>query len=243
MRSYSLAHVFLIVAAISLSSCENKKADAPATEPTAQTETTTSHATPSGGGDVAPTTSSPYKRYAMERAHIHYEVSGFRRGVEDLYFENWGKKEARYINVENITEQGVRPDKTVIVTDGAHMKIANITGGQGTEMTEPSVDSMMHDPNVDSPEAISDSILSGMHYVRQGQETVLGRTTNVWFEQSTGTKLYTWKGIVLKQEVKNPQQQHTVVATSIDTTSDIPDSIFVAPTSVPYSVLPPRPKR
>jgi hypothetical protein len=247
MRSKYLAQVVAFAIAISLSSCENKKTDAPGAETTTQSETSTTNTTiqptPRATGDVAPSASAPYKRYAMDRAHIHYEVSGFRRGVEDLYFENWGKKEARYINVENITEKGVRPDKTVIVTNGSHMMIANLSGGQGTEMTEPSVDSMMRSPNVDSPEAISDSILSKMHYVRQGQETVLGKTTNVWFEQSTGTKLFTWKGIVLKQEVKNPQHQHTVIATSIDTTMDIPDSIFIAPSTVQYMPVPSRPGR
>jgi hypothetical protein len=242
MRLFSLAQVVLLGAAITLASCENKQsqtADQPAsgTTSTSQTEQT------SGSGSLSENTAtSSYKRYALNKAHIKYEVSGWRRGKEELYFDNWGKREARYINVENLTDQGVRPDRTVIVTNGAKMMIANLVQNQGTTMTEPAVDSLMRTPNVDSPEAISDSILSRMHYVRQGTAEVLGQPTVVWFEQSSGTKLYTWRGIVLKQEVKNPQANHTVVAVSIDTTSAIADSMFAAPKGVQYMPLPQRPR-
>jgi hypothetical protein len=162
--------------------------------------------------------------------------------VEELFFDNWGLREARHINVEILTEQGVRPDKTIIVTNGSHMKMANLVLKRGNTMTEPSVDSLMRAPNVDPPEVISDTILSRMRYVRQGTSTVLDKPTTIWMDQNTGTKLYTWRGIVLKQEVTNPEFKQTVVAISIDTTNAIPDSIFVAPNSVPYSPVPTRPK-
>lgn len=241
MRLFSLAQLTLLGAALALSSCNNKQEGAPTTDATNTTDGGSPSSDAIAQGSAPPTSTSPYKRYGVPRAHIHYEVSGYRRGQEDLYFDNWGRKEARYINVEDLMEQGVRPVKTTIVTNGSYMQMANLLENRGTYMTERVVDSLMHQSNVDAPDVISDTIMSRMGYKRQGDSTVLGLPTSVWFESTSGTKLYTWQGMVLKQEVNNPQHHHVTVAVSIDTTSTIPDSIFVAPKSITYDPMPARP--
>ena len=242
MRLLSLAQLALLGTALTLASCENKQADSPSTESSSaeeQVQLTREEAL--ARGSVPPSSESPYKRYGIQRAHVHYEVSGFRRGVEDLYFDNWGRKEARHINVEDLTEQGTRPAKNIIVTNGSYMQMADLIAARGNFMTEPVVDSLMKLKQVDPAEVISDSIMSRLGYKRQGEAPILGIQTNVWHEVTTGTTLYAWKGIVLKQEVKTPQHHHMVVAVSIDTTSPIPDSTFMAQKGIEYSPMPPRP--
>jgi hypothetical protein len=187
-------------------------------------------------GDIA------YKRYAIRQAHIHYETSGFRRGTEDLYFTDHGMREARHVNVENLTEQGIRPERVVVVSFGSDMRMANLTNGVGTRMKEPVVDSLLQLSKVDPPGVISDSILSKMRYKKQGTGTILGRPVTVWFEPTSGTTLHTWQGLVLKQEVKNPQHQHVVEAVSIDTTMP-PAEVFVLPDTINYVTVDPRAPR
>ncbi len=241
MRLFSLAQFALLGATLTLSACADKQADTPATESTPDPSAALSAQEAAAMGNVPPSSTSPYKRYGIQRAQIKYEVSGFRRGVEALYFDNWGRQEARHINVEDITPQAIRPAKNVIVTNGSYMQMADLVGGNGSFMIEKVVDSLLKLSKVDPPEVISDSIMTRMGYKRIGDSSILGKPTSVWYEAMTGTKLYSWAGVVLKQEVKNAQHQQTVLAISIDTATPIHDSIFTAPKGIEFKPMPPRP--
>jgi hypothetical protein len=246
MRSNSLSSVILAAAlffsSFGIASCNNNKSEAPSGDPSSDVSTSDAnnpdaplppHESALPAGNIA------YKRYTLKQGHIHYETSGFRRGVEDLYFTDYGRREARYVNIENLTEQGVRPEKMVVVTIGPEMRVANLTAGTGTRMREPVVDSLFRLTKVDPPGVISDSILSKMQYKKQGAGTLLGKPVTIWFEGSTGTTLYTWEGLVLKQDVKNPQHQHTVEAVSIDSSMPAPE-IFRVPDTIKYVTVDPR---
>jgi hypothetical protein len=248
MRLNSLSHsalvVVLLLGSLSLTSCNNNKSEAPSDDPSSQ------NIGPKEGeiGPLPPHEASlpkgdvSYKRYALKQAHIHYETSGFRRGTEDLYFTDYGMREARHVNVENLTEEGIRPEKVVVVSFGSDMRMANLTNSMGTWMKEPVVDSLLHVSKVDPPGVISDSILSKMQYKKQGTSTILGRPVTIWFEPTSGTTLHTWEGLVLKQEVKNPQHQHVVEAVSIDTAMP-PAEVFVVPDTIKYMKVDPRAPR
>jgi hypothetical protein len=193
------------------------------------------------GEEPANTNNSPvsgdtaYKRYGLKQAHIHYESSGFRRGTEDLYFTDWGRREARYTDAEVLLEKGIQPEKTVTITIGSDVKRADFRVQGGVSRKDVFVDSLMRLKEVDPPSVISDKVLTKLRYTKTGTSTHLGKPVAIWHEQSTGTTLYTWEGMVLKQEVNSPQHQQVVQAVSIDTVNPIPDSIFTAP---PYDYPP-----
>jgi hypothetical protein len=221
MRSLSaLALLSLLVLA---SSCAKKDDDA---------------STTSEEGSTAAIGDTVYKRYGLKQAHIHYESSGWRRGTEDLYFTDWGRREARYTDAELLLDKGVQPEKTITVTIGSEMKRADLRAQGGVSRRDPFVDSLIKLREVDPPSVISDKVLTKLRYTQVGTGTHLGKPVTIWHEQTSGTTLHTWEGMVLKQEVKTPQHNQVVEAVSIDTVSPIPDSVFTPP---PYD-YPPAPE-
>lgn len=245
MRSHSLKKfgpiTALLCLALGASSCSNQKADDPSVQ-------SGSESMASDTGKLQPHEASlpkgevRYKRYPLRQAHIHYESSGFRRGTEDLYFTDFGIREARHMNLENLTPEGIRPERAMIVTIGSDMRMADLENKRGTRMKEPVADSLIRLQVVDPPGVISDTILSRMRYTKQGTGTVLDRPVTIWFEPTSGTTLHVWDGLVLKQEVKNPQHQHVVVAVSIDTTTP-PESAFQVPDTIEYMLVDPRARK
>jgi hypothetical protein len=222
MHIRSLSLLGSLSAMLVLASCDNKQADSGPADPNADT---------------------PYKRYGVQQAHVRYEASGHRRGTEELYFVNHGRREARIVNVENLTEQGARPERSVAVSHGSDMRIADMIMRRGTRLMEPVVDSLMRLEKVDPPTVISDNVLKRMGLVKKGTGEVLGYPVTVWYNPNSGMELSTWNGIVLKQEINRPEYNHLVVAVSIDTVGPIPDSIFTPPAGIEFNPAPKRPVR
>lgn len=175
-----------------------------------------------------------YKRYAVKQAHIRYENTGHIRGTEDLYIMDWGRREARYSNLEMLRPEGVMPQQTATITDGSFIIMADIPRRSGNRFREPFLDSLLQLKDPDSPEANSRKVMTDMGFTRAGTDTVLGKITDIWYQPQSGTTMWLWGGVVLKQRVDNPQMQHEAWAISIDTVTPIDRSKFTAPEGLTY---------
>jgi len=178
-------------------------------------------------------------RYPMERAHVHYIYSGLGRGVEDLYFDHYGKREAKFANWQHLEDKGLRSTLTLTIANGPDIYMCLLDRGQGTHWKDPELDSLFHldAANVPTPEMTTKGSLSTKGKIIR-QDTVLGLTADVWQMDDAPVQLYIWRSVMLKRAVMAPGDTVVLTAASIDTTSQLSSKTFVVPSNVKMTERP-----
>jgi len=177
-----------------------------------------------------PVTPGEFHRYPIEHIHVHYIYSGLGRGTEDLYFDQYGRRETKYVNWEHIEEKALRPMIRLTISVGPDIYTCLLDRGEGTHWKDPQLDSLFHlsAANIPSPEKITQTILSEKGKL-VGQDTVLGLKADIWKITGTPLELYIWKGVLLKRASVAAGDTVVVTAVSIDTVRRPNESAFVVP--------------
>lgn len=184
--------------------------------------------------DEAPTyegPKEPYKRYVVNQAHVHYEYSGDMRGSEDLYFTDYGRREARHSSYDVLTPQEVKPLRKIVISDGPNVTIVDVMAGKGVVQKDKFMDSLFSLKEADPPVVIAEHYLRKGGFENIGAGSVLGYPTTRWRQKATGTTLDMWGGIILRREVFQ-QGSHVIEAKSIDTTNPPDPSKLVPPAGI-----------
>jgi hypothetical protein len=173
----------------------------------------------------------PYQRYSVRQAHIHYVYSGDMRGTEDLYFTDYGKREARHSSYDVLTPQEVKPLRKIQIADGARVYIVDVMAGKAMAKDDKFIDSLLNLKEADPPEVIAEQYLRKGGFENIGTGSILGYPTTRWRQKNTGTILDMWGGVILRREVVQ-QGAHVIEATQIDTTNPPDPSKFELPPGV-----------
>jgi len=184
--------------------------------------------------ESGPNPHSSFHRYGIEKAHIHYEYSGNRRGSEDLYFTNYGAREAIVARYEQLGERAIRSvDELNIFRYGHMYNILPLTG-TGIHVVDPALDSLysIEGPAVPSTDTFFSNKMKGMSFRPVGTDTLAGRTATIWELIQSPLRIWTWRGLLLKRFVNDPNNSYTMTAVSFDTTSAIDTNLFQPPKGV-----------
>ena len=174
-----------------------------------------------------------FHRYPIDHAHVHYEYSGLARGSGELYFDQYGKREAKIEHWEHIEAQGMRRYLTLNLALVSDIYAIQFDRGEGFHWKDPDLDSLFHLPTDETPgpEASTKLYLSD-RAVLSSTDTVLGLRADVWQTKGLPVKLYIWKSILLERQSLITDDTVIMRATSVDTSTPIPDAIFGIPKQI-----------
>ena len=166
-----------------------------------------------------------FKRYPFKSGIIHYQFEGKTTGTEVLYFDEYGKYEARYTKtMTKVFGVLTKEDKISLLKEAEQIEYDRLTN-EYTQMTNPLYESFSQNESLNYEEFGEDAI-EKMGYRKIGQSTVLGKECDVW--NGIG-KLYTWRALTLKLEMKVMGVNFVQTATNLKLDVPIEASLFDLP--------------
>lgn len=179
----------------------------------------------------------------FKQATIHYQLSGNEQGADTLYIRDFGKQRAKYHQSTTTVMGTTTKADTVEITDPDWISTYDLIEKKGEKTTNPSKIyqteynklSGEEKKNFDKNAKALGTGLAGNvgASVQQKSEKLLGYDCDVTSVGGVATvHLLHGSDIPLKSEASMMGVQNLVVATRIDTSSAIADSVFAAPAGI-----------
>jgi len=152
--------------------------------------------------------------FEVESGKIVYELSGMMKGTEILYWDDWGNKQRKETN-SVIEMMGFKQEeKSILITIGDEIYNLDPLKKTGTHVTN---DMLAGKTNEEKAE-FGQQALEAMGGIQKSDESILGKTCEVWEIESVKSKVWIWKQIALKSSVDlmNPPQVTTAIEIKID---------------------------
>lgn len=176
-----------------------------------------------------------YKRYNIKSAIIKYQQTGVPQGTEEVYFDRYGAREARYAKGEfNISGFSTKIN-TMTLNDGEWIYSIDLDKRSGTKISNVILKQVVENYKGKNLAEIGEEFLKATGGVKTGVDQVAGRTCDVWEIKNLNAKSCIWKGITLKSEVKLGRVQQTTIVTSLEENVSIPADKFVIPSDIKFS--------
>jgi hypothetical protein len=175
-----------------------------------------------------------YKRYGKESGIIEYEVSGSQNGIETIYFENYGMKEAKYTDV-TIDMFGMKQkNEQVVYLDGYWQFSVNPKDKSGSKTENTMLKQMVESSEDKDLGEVGMKMFISMGGEKIGTEQFLGKKCDVWQLESMGSKIWIWNYIPLKTEVDMMGMKSTYKAINLEFDVDIPDDKIDVPDDIEF---------
>ncbi len=155
------------------------------------------------------------KRYTIKQAAIEYKITGkMFSGSEELYFDRYGMREAKYsqqiINVMGMQQRN-HTATFIDYEDDAVIYTYDYQTKTGSRMESPLKDVVQ---KKDVTELGKDMMVQ-MGGKKVGRGTVLGKACEIWEIKNMGTRIWLWNWIPLKTVTSMMGMEMTVEATKI----------------------------
>ena len=174
------------------------------------------------------------KRYYIESAIVKYKISGNTKGTEEVFFDKWGEREARFTNALTETTffgvKNTQKENTLNILDGDISYSIDLDKKTGVKTLNAGVTTMSAMGNGKSPRTMGKEMLEQIGGKKIGEEEILGKKCEVW--KALGTKLWFWKGIPLKVSSKILGIERTVEAVELKTNVKIDENKFKVPEGI-----------
>jgi len=173
-------------------------------------------------------------RYRIKEGHVSYAYSGIQRGTEEMYFSDYGMLEIKFTETVRDNPFSGSEEKISLIT---FMSDSAIYVVDKTTMNARKIDnSLLFESAQESASLDLNEVAENMYRDRGGfietQEEIAGVQCDRWYIESTKTKEWRHKGIMLNTLVDLPRNFVKVEATAIDTISALPEGIFELPENV-----------
>jgi hypothetical protein len=248
---------WVLVTLVGLAACDSKPARAkrgaptpraggPGVSPTAETDGEEAQDRETGGGaepdervpprvEQAPPEEAlarPDRRYDIESAIVHYEISGVHEGSEELAFTDFGAREA--LLSEFALREKPAEGKGVIhelrILDGLTLHRIDLDTKTGTTIVV---------PEDQSEELLLSKAAWGlgldprhMGGERLGTKTVAGVECELWRLEAAGVEACIVDGLTLEQIVRKGDEQRTQTATRVELGAVVPEQKLAIPDGV-----------
>ncbi len=144
---------------------------------------------------------SQFKRYPFKNIHLSYEYVGSARGTEDFYVADYGKYEARYSHMQQITPAGIRPYENAGITKISDVYSIDYIDKKVVHLRMSSLDSLYRLPEseIPTPEEFLEATMKDNYFIQSGTDNILGHKTTVWTQQDETLKLWVWSSMPMKR--------------------------------------------
>jgi hypothetical protein len=166
-----------------------------------------------------------FKRYAFKSGIVQYKYKGKTTGTETLYFDDYGRKEAKYTHTVSKMFGVKTVEDKIVVLDGATVITYDENTGVSSKNINPLLSSLSEDDNFDYEE-FGLKTMESLGFKKIGTETVLGKDCDVW--EGMGT-IWVWKGLAIKTEMNMMGVYFVISATDVKTDVAVPAKKFVIP--------------
>jgi hypothetical protein len=180
------------------------------------------------------------KRYKIKSGIIEYKITGMQSGTEILYFDDWGRKEAKYTNTE-ISVMNIKQKQNQLgILDGNITYTIDLDRKTGTKMDTP----LMGDLSRGAKRQGKDMTDVGMEMLKQmggekvGEEKVAGYLCEVYEIKKMSSKTWVHNGVTLKMESNMVGMQRNQEATRVQLNVPIPQDKLRIPSDVTITEMP-----
>ena len=153
--------------------------------------------------------------FEVESGKIVYEITGMLKGTEILYWDDWGNKQRKETN-SVIEMMGFKQEqKSILITIGVDIYNLDPLKKTGTHI----INDMFEGQTMEQKAEYGKQALEAIGGVQKADETILGKTCEVWEVASMKSKVWIWKLLPLKSSVAimDPPQ----ISTAIEIQTDI----------------------
>jgi len=183
---------------------------------------------------IAPIKRAKPIRYQIEKGHISYIYDGVQKGTEEVYFSDYGMVEIKFTETVRDNPFSGTEEKISLIT---FMKDSAICVVDKTTMNARKIDNSLLFESAEESESLDlNEVAENMYRDRGGfienQEIIAGVECDRWLIESTKTREWRHRGIMLKTDIELPRNFVKVEATAIDTVSSLPENIFDLPENV-----------
>ena len=172
-----------------------------------------------------------YKRYAVQSGIVEYIVSGASEGIEVVYFEDWGMREARYKKTES---EMLGFSNRLIVIERDWVYTIDLDKRLGTKVQDLEVKQIVDEPVKGTEVNINERLMALWEAVLVGEETLMEKSCRVWNAEKKGQKFWLWNWLPLKAETKMGVNEIILTAVSVNLDVPIPPEKFQIPEGIQY---------
>ena len=188
------------------------------------------------GGILESQAGNTARRYKMKSGVVEYTVNGPQQGVEILYFDDWGMREATHTNlVLELMGFKQKTNTLTILKDGNTYTI-DLAKRTGTKMETPMMKDLTARMEAEGKDMtdFGEEMMIQMGGKKVGTEEVLSKKCGVWVIEQMGTKAWVYKGLTLKSITRMAGMEITKIATKFQENASIDDSKLEIPSDIKF---------
>jgi hypothetical protein len=160
---------------------------------------------------------------------LEYKLSGKTTGTETVYFDNHGRREARFTESTTTILGMTTTEKTLNIKLDSVVYSIDLKEKTGTRTVMPWDPSTMTEAEWKEWEEWGKNTMQDMGFKKTGEEKILGHNCDIW--EGLGSKIWMWENMALKTEV-NMMGQWLIEATKIDFNTRISQDKFKVPKDI-----------
>ncbi len=177
------------------------------------------------------------RRYLFKEGMIVYRLDGMRSGTETLYWRDWGRQEARYVDATLAVGGMSQTIKTWTILDDDTMTTIDQQAGQATRMNV--ADMALTKMGRDDQLRMGEEIVKALGGEPQGTDTIADTQCTLWSIPVTRTELCLWQGMTLRVKTDMGPQSMVMEASAIDVFSPVDSKHFTVPSDITVTDMAP----
>lgn len=176
-----------------------------------------------------------FKRYEIQSGIIEFDVQGIRQGTETLYFDDWGMREARSSKMQGTVGETVQDFEQKTIMDGEWiigMDLIRKEGVKSVNTVYVALQQGVPAESLKSMVVLGPEMMQRLGAQKLGNETIAGRTCELWSVPTFHSKSCLWKGLVLMTEVETEDGKIRSEARRIQENAPLDSKVFEIPEGV-----------
>ena len=177
------------------------------------------------------TYSFDFKKYEIKSGKVEYKVSGMGEGTQTLYFDDWGTISAEFVST--ITKMfGMKVEsKTLNILDKYWSYSIDLKEKNGTKIAKKDIEDLYKSLKEEDMEKLGRKIMEDLDAKQLPNETILGKSCEVWEIPTLSSKVWTYKMVPLKTEM-NIMGKQVIEAVSFEENIAIPKDKLQVPKGI-----------